>query len=446
MTKIALSVLGVSKRYRLFASPQERVKEALHPFRRTYHREFWALRNITFEIVQGETVGILGRNGSGKSTLLQLICSVSSPTFGSVSVNGRIAALLELGAGFNPQFTGRANVILSGTIMGVPRHEMLKRLPAIEAFADVGHFFDQPVKTYSSGMFVRVAFAVAINVDPDILVIDEALAVGDAKFQHKCFQKFAEFKRAGKTIIVVSHALDMITAHCDRALLIDSGHLISDGGPQEVVDQYIKLVFGPAADDNVVPAAADIARTTEPGHTSAEEASDFARFCDERVTEPYAERRRTYNKNETRLHSGEVEILDYIVEVNGAVDTPTVPQNSRVSVWIKAKFNRAVVRPIIGFSVKSMNGLIVYGSNTFMQRIPVEHVAAGAVKRFQFSFMNNLNAGDYFIDIGVAEPDGTTGGRPLDVRRSVAHFTVVNSGPPAFEGLIDLRPHFSAAG
>lgn len=443
MTGVALSVHGVSKRYRLFASPQERIKEALHPFRKTYHREFWALRNITFEVVQGETIGILGRNGSGKSTLLQLICSVATPTSGSVSVNGRIAALLELGAGFNPQFTGRENVILSGTIMGVPRQEMIRRLPAIEAFADVGHFFDQPVKTYSSGMFVRVAFAVAINVDPDILVIDEALAVGDAKFQHKCFQKFAEFKRLGKTIIVVSHALELITAHCDRALLVDGGHLISDGTPQEVVDRYIKLVFGPVLDGD---AAGLVSIEPTPDHKSGAEDADFAIFSDERVAEPYAEKRRTYNKNETRLHSGDVEILDYIIEVDGAVDSPTVPPHSRVCVWMKVRFNRTIARPMLGFAVKSMNGLILYGSNTYMQRIPVDQVTAGTVKRYQFSFLNDLNAGDYFIDLGVAEWDGTTGGRPLDVRRSVAHFTVVHSGPPAFEGLIDLRPHFSPAG
>jgi lipopolysaccharide transport system ATP-binding protein len=444
MSSVALSVQGVSKRYRLFSSPQERVKEALHPFRKTYHREFWALRNITFDVRRGETLGILGRNGSGKSTLLQLICSVATPTSGSVTVNGRIAALLELGAGFNPQFTGRENVILSGTIMGVPRQEMLKRLPAIEAFADVGHFFDQPVKTYSSGMFVRVAFAVAINVDPDILVIDEALAVGDAKFQHKCFQKFAEFKRLGKTIIVVSHALELITAHCDRALLIDGGHLVSDGTPQEVVDQYIKRVFGPAASEAGTPSS--IETDVEPDHKSVEEDADFAIFADERVVEPYAEKRRTYNKHETRLHSGDVEILDYIIEVDGAVDSPTVPPHSRVCVWMKVKFHRTVARPMLGFAVKSMNGLVLYGSNTYMQRIPVDQVSAGTVKRYQFSFMNELSAGDYFVDLGVAEWDGTTGGRPLDVRRSVGHFTVVSSGPPAFEGLIDLRPHFSPAG
>jgi len=439
---IALSVSGISKRYRLFTSPTERVKEALHPFRKRYHHEFWALRDVSFDVFQGETVGILGRNGSGKSTLLQLMCSVSTPTSGSVYVNGRIAALLELGAGFNPEFTGRQNVILNGTIMGVPKQEMLARLPAIEAFADIGHFFDQPVKTYSSGMFVRVAFSVAINVDPAILVIDEALAVGDAKFQHKCFQKFADFKRAGKTIIVVSHALDLITAHCDRALLIEAGQLVAEGSPKEVVDKYIKLIFGPA----LPPLSPETAHTD----TGAAGAEMTAATPEDRLhswsgeEEVCAEKRITYNKNEIRLSTGEAEVLDYILEADGLRDNPVIPPAANVRVYIKVRFNRDVQQPMFGFSVKTLNGLTVYGSNTFMQRLSLPHMPAGAIRTFQCSFVNTLNSGDYFLDIGIAEWDGTAAGRPLDVRRSIAHFTVVPHGAPSFDGLIDLRPDFSS--
>lgn len=239
----AVSVQNVSKKFRLFGSPKERFWEALHPFNKKYHREFWALKDISFEVAKGMTLGIIGRNGSGKSTLLQIICSVLRPTSGEVRVNGRISALLELGAGFNPQFTGRDNVILNGALMGFTRREMEERLPSIEKFADIGEFFDQPVKTYSSGMFVRLAFAGAINVDPDILIVDEALAVGDAKFQHKCYNKFLEFQKKGKTILFVSHSTDAIVRHCDYAVLLENGKVLESGEPKTVMNCYLDLLF-----------------------------------------------------------------------------------------------------------------------------------------------------------------------------------------------------------
>jgi len=214
---IAISVTHVSKKFRLFASPRERLVEALHPLRKQYHREFWALREVSFDVMKGEIIGVLGRNGSGKSTLLQIICEVMQATTGSVQVNGKISALLELGAGFNPEFSGRENVILNGAIMGFSRSEMIERMPAIEAFAEIGEHFDQPVKTYSSGMFVRVAFAAAIHVDPEILIIDEALSVGDAAFQHRCFQRIREFVEQGKTILFVSHSVDTMLRMQARA-------------------------------------------------------------------------------------------------------------------------------------------------------------------------------------------------------------------------------------
>lgn len=240
---IAISVRNVSKKFRLFASPKERLIEALHPFRKQYHREFWALRDVSFDIQRGQTIGILGRNGAGKSTLLQIICSIMRPTEGTVQVEGRISSLLELGAGFNPEFTGRDNVILNGAIMGIPREEMLQRLSIIEAFADIGEFFDQPVKTYSSGMYARLAFACSINVDPDILVVDEVLSVGDAKFQNKCFMHFRDFQAKGKTIIFVSHSTEAVVKHCDRAILLERAGIVADGVPRNVVDCYLELLF-----------------------------------------------------------------------------------------------------------------------------------------------------------------------------------------------------------
>jgi lipopolysaccharide transport system ATP-binding protein len=238
---VAISVRDVTKKYRLFRSPQERLKEAL--FRKRHHKEFWALKGVSFEVPRGQTVGILGRNGSGKSSLLQIIAGIMQPTGGEVIVNGRISVLLELGAGFNPEFTGRENARFQAQLVGLPREEIDRRLREIEAFADIGEFFDQPVKTYSSGMFVRVAFASAVNVDPDILIVDEALAVGDVRFQHKCFQTFIEFQKRNKTILLATHNTDAVVKHCGRAILLDGAQLLVDGLPKNVVDCYLEIMF-----------------------------------------------------------------------------------------------------------------------------------------------------------------------------------------------------------
>ncbi len=242
---VALVLENVSKKYRLFPSRGHRLREALHPFRRSYHREFWALRDVTLRLSRSQTVGILGLNGSGKSTLLQIIASVLQPTSGTVRVNGKVAALLELGAGFNPDLTGRENVVLNGTIQGLDHHEILARMEAIQAFADIGEFFDQPVRTYSSGMFMRVAFSTALYVDPDVLIIDEALAVGDAKFQEKCFRRFRTFQEAGKTILFVTHDRSALPRHCDLGILLHQGHVVEVGEPARIADLYGEiLAFG----------------------------------------------------------------------------------------------------------------------------------------------------------------------------------------------------------
>lgn len=239
----AISVKNVSKKYRLFNSPKERIYEALHPLRKKFHKEFWALKDVTFDVAKGSTVGIVGRNGSGKSTLLQIICSVLRPTSGNVAVNGKISALLELGAGFNPELTGRQNVLLNGTMAGFSKEEMQDRMPIIERFAEIDDFIDQPVKLYSSGMFIRLAFSAAINVNPDILIVDEALAVGDAKFQYKCYAKFQEFQKLGKTILFVTHNTDAVVKHCNFSVLIENGRMIESGEPKSVTNYYLDILF-----------------------------------------------------------------------------------------------------------------------------------------------------------------------------------------------------------
>lgn len=242
---IAISVKNLTKTYRIFGHPADRIKQALTLGRMSFHQEFTALQDASFEVKKGEAIGIVGRNGSGKSTLLQLICGILKPTSGGVQVNGRISALLELGSGFNHEFTGRENVRFQGAIMGIPIEEMDAKFDDIAAFADIGEFIDQPVRIYSSGMFVRLAFAVAISVEPDILVVDEALAVGDEAFQRKCFAKLAKLRDDGTTLFLVSHSANVIATVCQRALLLDRSQLIADGPPATVLAQYQKLLHIP---------------------------------------------------------------------------------------------------------------------------------------------------------------------------------------------------------
>lgn len=430
---VAISVTNVSKKFRLFASPTARLAEALHPFRKAYHHEFWALRDISFTVNRGEVLGILGQNGSGKSTLLQIICSVMQATEGDVQAHGRISALLELGAGFNPDFTGRQNVMLNGSIMGFTRKEMQRRMPEIEAFADIGEFFDQPVKTYSSGMSVRVAFAAAIHIDPEILIVDEALAVGDAKFQHKCYARMEDFRNRNKTIILVTHDVGQITAHCDRAILLNRGRLVMDGRPRDVVDRYIETMFG---HDDPLPCAEQDAGESryEPGSAlhSGLEYSDEKRI----------EERRSYCKNEIRFGDRRAEIIDCAIESGGVWDPVQINFGDAINIYIKLQFT-AEFAPLYGFGIKTLAGIEVYGSNTYMQHIPVSASKPATLQMVRFSFSAPLRPGDYFLDVGVAEMDGTPGGAAVDVRRSVAMISVAPIGKRIdFNGLFDLSPKF----
>ena len=241
---IAISVRNLSKTYRLFGHPGDRIKQFFSLGMKKYHHEFTALKGVSFDIKQGETVGIIGRNGSGKSTLLQLICGILKPTSGTLQTHGRVSALLELGAGFNPEFTGRENVYFQGAIMGFTQAQMDGRFDTIASFADIGEFIDQPVRTYSSGMFVRLAFAVAISVDPDILVVDEALSVGDGKFQIKCAAWLQQLRQKRVTVLLVSHDENLITSLCDKVIIMEAGRIVGEGEPRAMSATYHQLLFG----------------------------------------------------------------------------------------------------------------------------------------------------------------------------------------------------------
>lgn len=254
MSEIAIKVDHLSKMYKLYDKPTDRFKEAMGirlKGKKQYYQEHYALRDVSIDVKRGETVGIIGTNGSGKSTILKIITGTLNPTAGNVTVNGRISALLELGAGFNMEYTGIENVYLNGTMMGFSRAEIDSRLDDILSFADIGDFVNQPVKTYSSGMFVRLAFAVAINIDPEILIVDEALSVGDVFFQVKCYHKFEEFKKMGKTILFVSHDLGSISKYCDRVVLLNKGQKIAEGRPKKIVDMYKQILVNQEAEHDI---------------------------------------------------------------------------------------------------------------------------------------------------------------------------------------------------
>ena len=410
---IAISVRQVSKKFRLFNSPKERIAEALHPFRKKYHREFWALKDVSFDIYRGEIFGILGKNGSGKSTLLQIVCAVMQPTEGAVEVSGRISALLELGAGFNPAFTGRENVILNGSIMGISRQEMLRRLPAIEAFADIGDFFDQPVKTYSSGMFVRVAFAAAIHVDPEILVVDEALSVGDSKFQHRCFQRIREFMEQGKTIVVVSHSTDTLLRICHRGIVFDSGKLSHIGPIASAVNHYQNLLFGsPEAIEKFSElVSADEKNNAKISTSLISALSDDTR---DKVSE-----KPNYNSHEVRLGSGVATIIDFDLIAAGVINPHEIPVQAETELIIKIRFIEDLTNISVGFALVTIDGTYVFGTNLFMMQVPLINGAAGNCYAVKFMFVSRLAGGEYYLNVGCNQfVDGAD--KFIDVRRSVA--------------------------
>ncbi|OIO35464.1 MAG: hypothetical protein AUJ74_06300 [Candidatus Omnitrophica bacterium CG1_02_44_16] len=430
---IAVSVKDVSKKYRLYNSPRERFFEAVHPFGKKFHREFLALKNVSFNVPKGKTVGIIGRNGSGKSTLLSIICSILKPTSGVVEANGRISSLLELGGGFNPDLTGRENVLINGQISGFSASEMKKRLPEIEAFADIGEFFDQPVKIYSSGMFVRLAFAAAINVDPDILILDEALAVGDAKFQHKCFLKFREFQENKKTIIFVGHDMQAILRYCDTVLLLNAGLCVNEGGPEEVVSHYFDILAG-IEHKQVSPL-----KSTQPVKHK-EGAGLVKNFIEAYPAADLFPSHHAYNKNEIRHGSLSAELIDFLIVNQHEEEISSFNYGDIINLYVKARINKTVVSPHVGFLFNSLDNYAIYGVNTQMLGIPLNMPKQGNIYVCKFSINAKLSAGDYFIDLGIGE-FSNGGYTALDRRCGVINIRIDNS--PQFSGIVDIGASFT---
>ncbi len=356
----AISVKNIYKQYKLYKGKMDRIFDALglRPFSK--YKEHNALNGVSFDVAQGECIGIIGTNGAGKSTILKIITGVVSPTSGEVVVNGRISALLELGAGFNQEYTGIENIYLNGTMIGMSKEEVDEKLDDILKFADIGEYVYQPVKTYSSGMFVRLAFAVAINVDPEILIVDEALSVGDVFFQAKCYQKFEEFKNAGKTILFVSHDLSSIEKYCDRAILLNKGTLVADGSPKDTIDLYKQILVGQSENGKL--------KRSDDG------------------TQDYGDKK--------------VEITDYKFMDDTGRETTTYMKGSSFSVKVRIHANTDVQAPIVALTIRNIKGIDVTGTNTMMEKCDIGPLKAGEERLVTFTQKIDLQGGEYLISLG----------------------------------------------
>lgn len=430
---VAVSVKSVSKRYEIYASPQDRLKQMVMAFIRKlvgwaphrYFREFWALSDISFEVGKGEAVGVIGRNGSGKSTLLQIVCGTLEASAGSVSTHGRIAALLELGAGFNPEFTGKENVFLSGLVYGIPEDTLKRRYQDIVDFAEIGDHIDQPVKTYSSGMYVRLAFAVAAFCDPDILIIDEALSVGDVYFQRKCFKRIGELRESGCTLLFVTHSLDTLMQLCDRGIVIDQGHMVFDGPAKPAVTEYLRRVFGSHSREpaKALQVGAQISETAK-AEVVAE--SDRAYFTGLGHQDLFSTRP-GYNRDETRLGDGSACALDFVVE--GQRDTPPVINaRERFRLLVRYGFTRSADRLIFGMQVRNREGMVVYSANTFSTSNQLYSYGEGGTALVEMDLRATLLPGQYFVTVGVSQyDDHGVEVRALDRRVDAIILTIIGT-------------------
>lgn len=371
MSEFAIQVKHLDKMYKLYNKPSDRLRETLGF--KVPVREHYALRDVNFQVERGETVGIIGTNGSGKSTILKIITGVLNPTAGEVKVDGRISALLELGAGFNMEYTGIENVYLNGTMMGFSKEEVDARLQDILDFADIGDFVYQPVKSYSSGMFVRLAFAVAINIDPEILIVDEALSVGDVFFQAKCYRKFEEFKKMGKTILFVSHDLSSISRYCDRVILLNKGVKLEEGSPKQMVDMYKQLLVGQ-----------DPAKAEEKKEEQKESWSQQFQV----------------NPNMLEYGTKLAEIVDFAVLDDKDRCTNTIEKGSSFRIRMKVVFYQDIQEPIMAYTFKDIKGTEITGTNTLFEKKSVEHSQAGDSCTVTFEQEMFLQGGEYLLSFG----------------------------------------------
>ena len=421
---LAISVQDVTKIYRLYDKPIDRLLEAMSITKKTYHKKFFALDKISFEIEKGTTVGIIGTNGSGKSTILKIITGVLNPSSGSVEVDGNISALLELGAGFNMDYTGIENIYMNGTMMGFSREEMEKKLPEILEFADIGDFVHQPVKTYSSGMFVRLAFALAINVEPEILIVDEALSVGDVFFQAKCYKKMEEIRQKGTTILMVTHDMGSVIKYCDKVILLNRGSFVAEGKAGEIVDLYKKILANrfeieEETKDNKLPVEAKVSNT---GKLMKESLS--------------------INPNVTEYGDGRAEIYDLgLIDSKGEISNLLI-KGEEFTIKERIRFFADIKQPIFTYTIKDKKGTELSGTNTMFELTDIEEVHAGDSYDVEFRQKMNLQGGEYLISMSCT---GFENGKHVVYHRlyDVASITVISNKNTV--GIYDMESRVSAS-
>lgn len=389
MSEVAIRVDDVSKLYKLYDKPSDRLKESLGLTRKKLYKEHYALHNVSFDVKRGETVGIIGTNGSGKSTILKIITGVLNPSGGHVEIDGRISALLELGAGFNMEYTGIENIYLNGTMIGFSREEIDAKMQDILDFADIGDFVHQPVKTYSSGMFVRLAFAVAINIDPEILIVDEALSVGDVFFQAKCYKKFEDFKKMGKTILFVSHDLGSISKYCDRVVLLNRGKKLAEGTPKEMVSMYKRIMVNQDKAEEIAAHQMDMSSLEEEDEKGIKEAA-----CEGQWKNHY-----NLNPDVDEYGNGAAEIEDFaIIDENGNY-TNAIVKGTRFRLKSKVKFKQDIHDPIFTYTFKNIQGVAITGTNTMYEKKDVPLAKEGETYVATFEQDMFLQGGEYLLSM-----------------------------------------------
>lgn len=384
-----IEIKNITKIYNLYDKPTDRLKEVLFP-KFSKHKEFSALKDVSFDVKKGEILGIIGKNGSGKSTILKIITNVLTPTSGEAIIKGKIAALLELGAGFNMEYTGIENIYLNGQMIGFSKEEMDEKLDDIIEFADIGDHIYQPVKTYSSGMFARLAFSVAISVDPDILIVDEALSVGDVFFQNKCYRRFDDFRRRGKTILFVTHDMGSVIKYCNRCVLLNAGKKVAEGSPQEMVDLYKKIMVG----------------------QWDERDENSEKIIDQKVEKVLEENKKLWkeqmviNPDIEAYGDGRAEIIDFgIFSTDGNIGN-NVYKGDYYDVKMKVRINEDNLSPIFAFKLRDVKGSELTGTNTMLENIDTSNLKKSDIVTVTFRQKQYLQPGQYLLSLGCTAFEG----------------------------------------
>ena len=426
MSVNAIEVKDVTKVYRLYEKPIDRLKESLNPKHKSYHKDFYALNGLSFHVEKGQTVGIIGTNGSGKSTILKIITGVLTPTTGEVNVDGKISALLELGAGFNMDYTGIENIYMNGTMMGFTKKEMDEKLQDILDFADIGDFVHQPVKTYSSGMFVRLAFALAINVEPEILIVDEALSVGDVFFQAKCYRRMEEIRQNGTTILMVTHDMGSIIKYCDKVVLLNKGEFIAEGEPGRMVDLYKKILANQMDSlreelENDFSGGMEI-EGAEKKVLSSKEAAAAHNGADAGLMKDKI----TINSDRTEYGDGRAEIFDLgLFDARGNL-TNLLIKGEMFTIKERIRFNEKLQNPIFTYTIRDKKGTDLSGTNTMYEGADVKPVGPGDVYDVSFTQKMTLQGGEYLLSMSCT---GFEGEEHVVYHRlyNVANITVISN-------------------